>query len=316
VQYVIAVIAAILLGIGFVFQQDAASRAPSSHFLRLRLIAELIRQPRWLAGLVTMVAGELLSAWVVGNVVLSLAEPLLATNLLFALVLAVPLSRQALTRAEAAGAVVLMLGVAALSLARSAQGAQISIGSASYWPYAGGAALAAAAWFAELGRRHSGAMRATLTGTSAGIVFGIQDALTRKSVDLLEDGHIHALLTTWPGYCLIASGAVGVWLMQGAFNAAPLHASLPAMTAGEPVVGIALGIVVFGDSVHISGGLIALQLAGLAALIIGVIMVARSPTLSGLRVRAPAATVGRGRDRAPAGSPAPNPPGTADGAGE
>jgi hypothetical protein len=44
-----------------------------------------------------------------------------------------------------------------------------------------------------------------------------------------------------------------------------------------------LGIVVFRDSVHVSPGIIALQAAGLIALLIGVIMVARAPALARLR---------------------------------
>ena len=49
--YFIGLLAAVLLGAGFVLQQDAAQRVPQSDFLRLRLVADLLRQPSWLAGL-------------------------------------------------------------------------------------------------------------------------------------------------------------------------------------------------------------------------------------------------------------------------
>lgn len=273
-------VAAILLGSGFVLQQDAAQHAPKSHFLHLGLMADLLRKPRWLAGLGTMVAGQILSAWVIGHMVLSLAEPLLATNLLYALLLAGPVSKQAVHKSEIAGAFILIAGVTALSAARAVTSAQVSIGHPAYWPYAGAAAAVVASGLAHLGRRRSGDLRATLTGASAGVVFGIQDALTRQTVSMLGAGHIIGLLTSWPGYCLILVGVTGVWLMQSAFNAAPLHASLPAITAGEPVTGIVLGIAVFGDSVQVAPGMIALQLAGFAALVVGVIMVARAPALT------------------------------------
>ena len=64
------------------------------------------------------------------------------------------------------------------------------------------------------------------------------------------------------------------------FNVAPLYTSLPGITAAEPVAGIVLGIVVFGDSIRVSPGLILLEASGLIALLIGVILVARSPALS------------------------------------
>jgi hypothetical protein len=68
--------------------------------------------------------------------------------------------------------------------------------------------------------------------------------------------------------------------MHSAFNVAPLPTSLPGITAAEPVAGIVLGIVVFGDSIRVSPGLILLEASGLIALLIGVILVARSPALS------------------------------------
>ena len=281
-EYAIGVVAAVLLGTAFVLQQGAAQQLPKSEYLHLRLLADLLRKPRWLAGILTMVAGQLLSAWLIGHVDLALAEPLLATNLIFALLLAGPLSRQPLHRLEVAGALILTAGVAALSLSRSLGSAQVSVGSAAYWPYAGAAVAIIAYLFAELGRRRTGGLRATFTGLSAGTVFGLQDALTRRTVQILTEGHFTGLLTTWSTYCLIAVGLAGLWLMESAFNAAALHASLPAITAGEPVCGILLGIIVFGDPMHLSAGMIALQAGGFAALVLGVILVARAPALTSL----------------------------------
>ena len=90
-----------------------------------------------------MAAGQLLSVWVLGHLVLSVAEPLLASSLIFALLLAAPLSGQALRATELAGALVLGLGVTALSLARSVNGRGARFGSFAYWPTAAGIAVAA-----------------------------------------------------------------------------------------------------------------------------------------------------------------------------
>jgi drug/metabolite transporter (DMT)-like permease len=287
VEYFLGAIAAVLLGTGFVLQQDAAQRAPGSDFLRLRLFADLLRQPRWLAGIAVMVTGQLLSAWVIGHMVLALSEPLLATNLLVALALAGRISGQRVRPREILGAFILLAGVSALSVARSVSSVQDSVGSPAYWPYAGAAIAAAAACFAELGRRRRGEVRAVLTGAAAGLVFGIQDALTRVTVDSMGTLHeIATLLTSWPAYCLIFVAVTGLWLMQSAFSAAPLHASLPGVTAAEPVSGIILGIVAFRERVPASAPLIALQAAGLVALVIGVVMVARATAFSSLSGRA------------------------------
>ena len=180
----IALAVALLAGVGLVLQQRAAEQAPKTYFLRLRLIADLIRRPRWLAGIAVMAAGQLLSVWVLGHLDLSVAEPLLATSLIFALLLAAPLSGQALRATELVGALVLSLGVTALSVARTVSSQGARFGSFAYWPTAAG--IAVAAWlFVMAGRWRSGQQRATLTGCAAGLVFGIADALTRRTVQPL-----------------------------------------------------------------------------------------------------------------------------------
>ena len=283
-EYFIGALAAVLLGAGFVLQQDAAQRVPQSDFLRARLVADLLRQRRWLCGLGLMIAGMLLSGWVIGHMVLALSEPLLATNLLVALIIAGRVSGQPPRARELVGVVILLGGVSALSVARSVTSVQDSVGSPAYWPYVGAAIAGVAACFAIAGRRSQGEMRGLLTGTAAGLMLGIQDALTRVSVRSLGSVHNAALLlTSWPAYCLVAVGVVALWLMQSAFNSAPLHASLPGVTAAEPVAGMVLGVVAFRDKVPASPLLVALQVAGLLALVGGVILVARSPVLASLR---------------------------------
>jgi hypothetical protein len=101
-------------------------------------------------------------------------------------------------------------------------------------------------------------------------------------VEILDHHSALVLLAGWLGYALVLASLAGFWLMESAFSAAPLHASLPAITAAEPVAGMLLGVVVFGDVIHVSPGMLALQAAGLAALVAGVILVARAPVLSRL----------------------------------
>ena len=275
-------VAAVLLGIGFVLQQYAARQEPESRFLSLRIITDLLRKPRWLIGIGCMVAGQLLAAWSIGHAALTLVEPLLTTYLLFALLLAVPMSKQAMRWTEVAGALLLCAGVTLLSLSRSTKPIGLSFGSFSHW-YAA-AIIAGIAYVAVLaGVARRGPARATLIGLAAGLVFGIQDALTRQTLEILQGHPVTVLFTNWPPYCLLGAGIVGLWLMQNAFSAGPLHASLPTIAAGEPVAGIALGIVVFGDRIQITPGMLAIEAGGIAALIVGVVAVARSSAFSGLR---------------------------------
>jgi drug/metabolite transporter (DMT)-like permease len=282
VTYATTLVAAVLLGIGFVLQQYSAEQEPDSRFLSPRILTDLLRKPRWLLGIACMVAGYLCAAWSIGHLELTLVEPLLTTYLVWALVLAVPLSRQRVRAPEVVGAVILIIGVGLLSVRREITPIGMSFGSFSQW-YA--AAIIAGIAFVSvvIGHRKQGQVRATLTGLAAGLVFGIQDALTRQTLEATQSNHWTILFSTWSAYALVGAGIVGIWLMQNAFSAAPLHASLPAIAAGEPLAGIALGVIVFGDSIEISPAGLAIEAGGIAALIIGVIAVARSSAFSGLR---------------------------------
>ena len=278
----LGLVAALLVGVGLVLQQHAAEQAPKSYFLHLRLIADLLHRRRWLLGIAIMAAGEVVSAWTIGNLDLSVAEPLLATSLLWALLVAIPLTGMRPRISEVLGAVLLSCGVAALSVSRSISAPSASFGSAGYWPAA--AVIAVIAFIlVRAGWRRPGHWRGLLTGLAAGLIFGISDALTRGTLLILSSHGVAAALTSWPVYSLAGATLLALWLMESAFNAAPLHASLPAITAAEPLIGILLGVIVFGDDIRISPGTLALQAAGLVALVGGVILVARAPMLSGLR---------------------------------
>ena len=281
-DYGITLLAALLIGTGFVLQQYAAQREPDAIFLSWRLLAALIRKPRWLTGIGCMIGGQILAAWSIGHLELSFVEPLLATNLIFALILAVPLSKASLKVWEVLGAAVLCVGVTLLSVQRSVKPVGESFGSVSHWPAA--AVIAVIAFAAvQIGRSRSSRTRAMLTGIGAGLVFGIQDALTRQTLEILQSGGISGMFSDWAPYALVGAGAIGIWLMQSAFSAGPLQFSLPAISAGEPLVGILLGVLVFGDRIQLTPGLLAIQAGGVAALIVGVVMVGRAPALSQLR---------------------------------
>lgn len=69
-------------------------------------------------------------------------------------------------------------------------------------------------------------------------------------------------------------------------NVAPLCTSWPGITAAEPVAGIVLGIVVFGDRIRVSPGFILLEASGLIALLITTLAAAQIPPIPGFALRA------------------------------
>jgi hypothetical protein len=129
-----------------------------------------------------------------------------------------------------------------------------------------------------------GARRAAVLGVAAGSVFGLTAALMKGMTGTFSGGII-ALLTHWQLYGMIATGVLGMFLLQSAMNAGRLIAAQPGLTLSDPIVSILWGVLVFSERVR--GGwfilLAAVSSLGLAA---AVVALARSPLLSGESARA------------------------------
>ena len=77
---------------------------------------------------------------------------------------------------------------------------------------------------------------------------------------------------------------------ESAFKAARLDYSLPPIAAAEPIAGIALGLVLLGDTVSVSIPGLAAEAACIAAMIVGVIFIGRSKSLADCGTTCGAAT--------------------------
>jgi drug/metabolite transporter (DMT)-like permease len=283
VIYPLALAAALCLGLGFVLQQHAAQSAPPSDFLRFRLLFDLVKKPVWLAGIAAMVVGQLLSAAALANADVSLVEPMLTANLLFALVFARLIYHQPLGPRESIGALLLSGGVAAFLVGGRPNGGNPDGDSLSRWVLAMG--IAALAWVCVVAaRRQAGPPRAMLLATGAGLLFGVQDSLTRRTTHVY-DGTLTSVALSWAPYALVAIGIVGILLAQSAFEAGSLQSSLPALTASEPLAGIAVGIVVFSEKLTINPAALGLEAFGLAAMVVGVLLVGTGRTFGHMEAR-------------------------------
>lgn len=274
-----AVPAAVLLGLGFVLQQHAAARQPPSDLLRLRLLAHLARQPRWLLGIAAMVAGQALGATALREGSLGLVEPVLAANLLFALAISALVKRQHLARREWLGALTLAGGLGGFVVA-AAPGTDDVL--ALRWPNGALSLIVVAAVATVLvlwSRLSAGPAAATRIAVAAGVLFGLQDALTRRTVTVLPLRGVLDVVDQWPTFTLVPVAICGLLLAQSAFEAAPLRASLPAMTLVEPVTGIGLGAAVFAEHLDLSPAALGLELCCLFVAAFGAWLVGSSPML-------------------------------------
>ncbi|MCX5139222.1 MULTISPECIES: DMT family transporter [unclassified Streptomyces] len=275
---VLAVSAACCLGFGFVLQQAAASHAPRSDYLSPRLLLDLMRVRSWLAGIGLMVCGMVLGALALGKGEVSVVEPLLATNLLFAMALSRHRTGQRLGRQGWAGLWLLAGGVAAFLVAGEPKGGQAVSSPLRHWLVIG-VVVGLALLLTAFAKRSRSGLSPALLAVAAGLLYGLQDALTRVSGERFSDGGWAGLVTGWQPYAVLVLGVTGLILVQSAFETGPLRMSLPALTAAQPLAGIACGIGFLGDQVRTDTGALAWQAAGLAAIVGGIVLLGLHPAM-------------------------------------
>ncbi|GII42420.1 DMT family transporter [Planotetraspora phitsanulokensis] len=274
----IGLAAACLLGLGFVAQQHAAYTEPLGEMLRLHLLLDLVRKPLWLCGVAAMVGGQILGALVLQRADIARVEPLLATNLIFALGAAAVVYKERLGWVEWLGAVLVSGGVAVFLVFGQPHGGEAPGPGSPVWLSVLGVLMAAAA-LVMIALRLDLQTKAMLLAASAGMLYGLQDALTRDSLLTLAQGS-HALAATWQPYMVAVVAVIGILLNQSAFDAAPLRISLPATTAAEPIIGIVLGVAIFSEHLRVDAGALAGEVLGLIALVVGIVILGRSPFLA------------------------------------
>lgn len=121
-------------------------------------------------------------------------------------------------------------------------------------------------------------MRMAWWPAGAGVLYGLQDVLTRNT--LLTLGNGPSVLATWQPHVLPCVAVVGLLLNQSAFDAAPLQISLPATTAAEPIIGIVLGAAIFSEHLRVTPEALVGEVAGLIAMVAGIVILGRSRFLA------------------------------------
>ncbi|WP_375475594.1 DMT family transporter [uncultured Jatrophihabitans sp.] len=279
--FVVGVAAAMLLGLGYVLQQRVAATAELANLLSFRLLAGLMRRPAWWAGIGAMIVGEVLAGLALRLASVALVEPLLSTSLLFALGFANLLSRRRMCWQEIAGTVLLSaaLGVfIAVARPRSTAAPEPSLG---VLVLAVGSVVGVVAVLVAVGRRRGLVAESVLLALGAGLLLGLQDAGTRAALTAADrHGAAAVLYSPWL-YVVVGAAVLSLLLSQSAFKAARLDASLPPIAAAEPLAGILLGVTLLGDVMSVSVAGLAVEAICVVAMVGGVVLIGRSPSLAG-----------------------------------
>ena len=244
----------------------------------IALLKRLVRNPLWLAGWCTNLIGFLVQAAALHLGSVALVQPLLVTQLLFAMPLSTAWARRWPTFTEWFGAVAIGAGVAVFLLIREVapvggeadRGRVILAGLCA-------AALVALLVVASAGR--SPLMHAALVSVAAGVCFAVSAVLMKLTADDLLHRGVPATALDWPGYTLAISTLTGLLLEQSAFATGSLSAAVAAMTITNPIASYLLGVLVFRVALPTGPGALAALSGSAVLLIVGVAVLSRTPTV-------------------------------------
>jgi drug/metabolite transporter (DMT)-like permease len=277
----LSLLAAFLWASSAVLQQRAALRAGRKGALALdrvvpghSLLLALAREPLWLAGWLSNLGGFLAQAGALYLGSVSIVQPLIVAQLLFAL----PLSRvgtgQRMPPAAwwAAGAV--SAGLAILLVVRGEPPSQVHVRDA-HLIAAIAVTVAVAVSITIWSRGQSPALRAPLFGIAGGFFYALNAVLIKRSTEQLLDHGARALATSWYLYVLIGATIVSMTLSQTAYACGPFAGAVTGMNIANPVVSYLLGVLVYGVPAPTAADQIAGLTAAAGLVIVGVVALAR-----------------------------------------
>lgn len=270
----VALLAAVCFAVASVLQHDGALRARQRSPLHPGLLVELAGKRGWLVGVAAQATGVALHLLAVNLGPLSVVQPVLTVGLVVALGLQ-RLAGRRVSRPAMLSAGLVVLGLSVFLAVMPADPPAWPAGAEAWAPgllLAGlvlGAALAA-------GYLTSGTVRCVCLGAAAGVLMASSAALGKAWGGVLASSGVVGLAGSWQFWAALGCGAGGTLLSQAAFQAGPLGGALAPMMAIDPVIGVGLGVVVFGEP-FATAGTVMLRLAGLALTLVGVYLLAIAP---------------------------------------
>ncbi|MFJ7147198.1 DMT family transporter [Streptomyces sp. NPDC100445] len=258
--------------VGTAFQRKAASASSRGG---LRLLAELVHQPFWMIGMAGVICAALFQSLALVNGPLALVQPLFILELPFALLVAAPLMHRRLPPWGWWGVGGCVAGLAVLLLAAAPHGATDHAPLSRWIPALFLCTGAMAAAIALAGRGRPPARRAALLAMASATGNALTAALLKSASGTFADHGFAAFLRSWQTYGFALAGAASVLLLENALQAGPLAAAQPALTIGDAVVSLVLGITLFGERIR-TGWWLVPEVCGALMIVVGVVVLSRA----------------------------------------
>jgi hypothetical protein len=231
--------------------QHAASVGVAKAHRGWSLVTFLIRQPLWLLGWVAAAGAFAFQAVALHSGQLSVVQPLLVTELVFALILRRFWVHQHVAKAAWTAALITCAALTVFLTAAEPHGGRLQPDAAD-WASALAVFGGAVAVLAVLAHWGSPVRRAALYAAAASITWALMAAFLKVTTDVLTASGFVGVLEHWPVYALVASGVLGSVLQQAALQVGPLSVSQPLIVVVDPAVAIVLSVWIFDERFTVS----------------------------------------------------------------
>ncbi|VXB75820.1 conserved membrane hypothetical protein [Arthrobacter sp. 9V] len=274
----LAVLGAFFLAIGAQRQGSAVKADTGGLALSSNGFLRLLRNPRWMLGLLFLALGMVMNAIALVSAPLTVVQPIGAIALVITTIVNAKDQGLSINRATVVAISACVTGSALfVLLAVNVTQENHHVNSDDELTIVLLLALAVGI-FGTLAVLFKHRMSAFIYILGAGVLFGFVAVLTRIiGKHLLDPNGLFLLNVQW--YTLVAiaaAGGLGSWFVQSAYSGGPPDLVIAGLTVIDPMVGIAIGIVILGELRPDVHAVMAIAMAAAATLaIVGVIALSR-----------------------------------------
>jgi len=290
-----ALVASFANAIASVCQRLGVEDAPPAHGPSMGLVRHMIQRPVWLLGFAIMALGYGAQAVALHLGALNVVQPIMVSELVILVVVLWLWFSTPLRPRDIAAAFATALGLGVFLFISSPRvGSKVP--SDALWLVVGAVVVGFVALFVVLGRRGPPWWRALLLGAGASIGFALLSAITKSMTNVLVTGW-GALFSSWQLYAVAVIGLSSFVVMQSAFQVGPFAASQSTLILVNPFVAIAVGHVLYGESLR-GGPLYAThEVLSLTVMVVGALGLSTSSLVAHVHEETPGTDLLRGRGR-------------------
>jgi hypothetical protein len=270
---VLAVAGAALSAVGVQLQSAGVRAEAGDDGLRLRGLARLTHNPRWLAGLAVLFVCAVLQILALAMAPVTVVAPIVVLALPMSAVLNARVTGGRLDAAALVAVIASAVGVGLFVL--------LAAGAASSVAYDGTAVLragelvaAVVALLGMIGALQRGIPRCVALAAGTGAAYGLVSVLVRDVTYTVQHGGVSAV-SPLSAAGLVLAFAAGSWFLQLAYASGPPDIVVGVQTVLNPLVATGLGMGMLNETVNAGGWRGAGMLAGAIVAMVGVTVLAR-----------------------------------------